>query len=184
MELVMEPQCEKIERQLSNDGSSSSGHVSAAASIYHQDESGTALVMPCDGIALDEIGNEYQVDGAYKLSCSPPVSFDYVTSIKTWRADHCCTYPDWKYEKRNYGYSSTEGSWSCFMCDNCCKSSVTCETTPIKLEFCECIENFNRSLHINGEVIDESWATNMTLEDSPVSSAPYGFWRNETSIFL
>jgi hypothetical protein len=45
-------------------------------------------------------------------------------------------------------------------------------------------ENYNRSLHINGEIIDELWATNMTLEDSPVSSAPYGFWRNETSIFI
>jgi hypothetical protein len=112
--------------------------------------------MPCDGIALDEIGNEYQVDGAYKLSCSPLVSFDYVTSIKTWRADHCCTYPDWKYEKRNHGYRSAEGGWGCFWCDNCCKSSVTCETTPIKLEFCEWIENFNRCLRINGEVIDEA----------------------------
>jgi hypothetical protein len=27
-------------------------------------------------------------------------------------------------------------------------------------------------------------ASKMTLEDSPVSSAPYGFWRNETSIFI
>jgi hypothetical protein len=133
----MEPQYEKIELQLSNDGSSSWGHVSAAASIYHQDEPGTTLVMPCDGISLDEIGNEYQIDGAYKLSCSPPITFDYVTSIKTWRADHYCTYPDWKYEKRNHGCRTTKGGWSCFMCDNCCKSSVTCETTPIKLEFCK-----------------------------------------------
>jgi hypothetical protein len=36
IEPVMEPQCEKIEHQLSNDGSSSWGHVSAATSIYHQ----------------------------------------------------------------------------------------------------------------------------------------------------
>jgi hypothetical protein len=140
--------------------------------------------MPCDGIALDEIGNEYQVDGAYMLSCSPLVSFYYITSIKTWRADHCCTYPDWKYEKRNHGYRSAEGGWGCFWCDNCCKSSVTCETTPIKLEFCEWIENFNRSLRINGEVINEAWATNMTLEVSPVASTPYGFWRNEMCIFI
>jgi hypothetical protein len=94
MELVMEPQYEKIECQLYNDGSSSWGHVSAGASIYHQDETGTTLVMPCDGIALDEIGNEYQIDGVYKLSCSSPVSFNYVTIIKTWRADQCYTYPD------------------------------------------------------------------------------------------
>jgi uncharacterized membrane protein YvlD (DUF360 family) len=46
MEPVMEPQCEKIERQLSNDDSSSWSHVSAAASIYHQDETCTTLVMP------------------------------------------------------------------------------------------------------------------------------------------
>jgi hypothetical protein len=52
------------------------------------------------------------------------------------------------------------------------------------LEFCEWIENSNRRLRINGEVINESWATNMTLEDSTVSSALYGFWRNETSIFI
>jgi hypothetical protein len=85
MEPVMEPQCEKLERQLSNDDSSSSwGRVSAGASIYHQVETGMTLVMPCDGIGLDEIGNEYQRDGAYKLSCGPPVSFDYVTGIKTW----------------------------------------------------------------------------------------------------
>jgi hypothetical protein len=76
MEPVMEPQCEKIECELSNDDSSSWGHVSSPASIYHQDETGTTLVMPCDGIDLDEIGNEYQVDGAYKLCCRSPVSFD------------------------------------------------------------------------------------------------------------
>jgi hypothetical protein len=52
------------------------------------------------------------------------------------------------------------------------------------LEFCEWIEKFNRNLHINGEVIDDAWATNMTLEVSPVASAPYDFWRNETSIFI
>jgi hypothetical protein len=46
------------------------------------------------------------------------------------------------------------------------------------------MENFNRSLRINGEVIGEAWATNMTLEVSPVASAPYGFWRNETFIFI
>jgi hypothetical protein len=103
MESVMEPHCGKIEHQLSNDGSSSWGPVSAAISIYHQDETGTTLVMPCDGITLDKIGNEYQIDGAYKLSCIPQISFNYVTSIKTWRVDHCCTYPDWKYEKRNHG---------------------------------------------------------------------------------
>jgi hypothetical protein len=61
---------------------------------------------------------------------------------------------------------------------------VTCETTPINLEFCEWIENFDRSLRINGELINELWVASMTLEVSPVSSAPYGFWRNETSIFL
>jgi hypothetical protein len=126
--------------------------------------------MPCDGIALEEIGNEYQVvQGAYKLSCSPPVVFNYVTSIKTWRADHCRTYPDWKYSKRNYGYNSTEGGWSCFLCDNCCKSSVTCETTPVQLEFCEWIENFNRSLLINGVALEDLDASKMSLEVSPVS---------------
>jgi hypothetical protein len=102
-EPVMEPQCEKIERQLSN------GETSTSISILGQDEEGTTVIMPCDGIAVDEIGNEYQGDGAYKLSCDPPVTFNYVTSIRTWRADHCCTYPDWKYEKRNHGYSKTEG---------------------------------------------------------------------------
>jgi hypothetical protein len=60
---------------------------------------------------------------------------------------------------------------------------VTCETTPINLEFSEWVENYNRSLCINGESIDESRSTNMTLENSPVSSA-HGFWRNETSIFI
>jgi hypothetical protein len=35
-------------------------HVSAAASIYQQDENG--ITLPCDGITLDEIGNEYQVE--------------------------------------------------------------------------------------------------------------------------
>jgi hypothetical protein len=137
MEPVMEPQCEKIERQLSNDNTSSWGYVSASAFIYQQDETGTTLIILCDCIALDEVGNEYQVEGAYKLSCNHPAVFNYVTGIKTWRADHCCTYPDWKYEKRNHGYRTTEGGWNCFMCDNCFKSSVTCETTPIYLEFCE-----------------------------------------------
>jgi hypothetical protein len=182
---VMELQCEKIERQLSNGESSSWGITSAAASILSQDDTGTTLIMPCDGIALDEIGNEYQVDGSYKLSCNPPVTFNYVTSIKTWRADHCCTYPDWKYSKRNYGYSKAEGDWSCFMCDNCCKSSVTCETTPLQLKFCIWIENFDRKLYVNGVTLDDiDWTTQMTLQTSPMSSTPYGFWRNDSSVFI
>jgi hypothetical protein len=49
------------------------------------------------------------MNGAYKLNCYPPTTFNYVTSIKTWWADHWCTYSDWKYSSRNYGYSSTEG---------------------------------------------------------------------------
>jgi hypothetical protein len=69
---ILEPQCEKIKRQLSNNDSSSTswGVSSAAASIINQDESGTTLIMPCEGIALDEIGNEYQIDGSYKLVCN------------------------------------------------------------------------------------------------------------------
>jgi hypothetical protein len=135
-EPVMEPQSEKIERQLSNGETSTWGVSSSSISILGSDEAGTTVIIPCDGIAIDEIGNEYQVDGAYKLSCGPPVTFNYVTGIKTWRADHCCIYQDWKYDKRNHGYRHTEGGWSCFWCDNCCKSSVTCETTPLHLEFC------------------------------------------------
>jgi hypothetical protein len=102
---VLEPQCEKIERQLSNGDSSTWGVSASAISILSQDDEGTTVIMPCDGIAVDEIGNEYQVDGAFKLNCNSPSTFNYVTSIKTWRADHCCTYPDWKYSNRNHGYS-------------------------------------------------------------------------------
>jgi hypothetical protein len=88
---VLEP--EKIERQLSNNDSSSTAWCvsSAAASIINQDEFGTTLIMPCEGIALDEVGNEYQIDGSYKLVCNPPVAFNYVTSVVTWYTDHCCT---------------------------------------------------------------------------------------------
>jgi hypothetical protein len=53
---VMEPQCEKIERQLSNGETSSWGVTSIAASILSQYDNGTTLIMPCDGIALDEVG--------------------------------------------------------------------------------------------------------------------------------
>jgi hypothetical protein len=85
-EPVMEPQCEKVERQLSNGETSTWGVSSSSISIMGSDEYGTSVIMPCEGIAVDEIGNEYQVDGAYKLSCDSPVTFNYVTSIKTWRA--------------------------------------------------------------------------------------------------
>jgi hypothetical protein len=64
----MEPQCEKIECQLSNGESSTWGVSPSAISILSQDDDGTTVIMPCDGTAVDEIGNEYQVDGAYKLS--------------------------------------------------------------------------------------------------------------------
>jgi hypothetical protein len=99
----MERQCEKIERQLSNGETSSWGVSSAAANILSQDDTGTTLIMPCDGIALDEIGNEYQIDGANKLNCNSPVDFNYVTSVVTWKTDHRCTHPKWKYDKRTYG---------------------------------------------------------------------------------
>jgi hypothetical protein len=81
---VMEPQCEKIQPQLSNGDSSTWGVSSSAISILSQDDEGTTVIMPCDGIAVDEIGNEYQMNGAYKLNCYPPTTFNYVTSIKTW----------------------------------------------------------------------------------------------------
>jgi hypothetical protein len=120
--------------------------------------------MPCDGIAVDEVGNEHQVDGAYKLNCNPPTIFNYVTSIKTWRAYHCCTYFDWKYSKRDHGYSKAEGGWSCFWCDNCCRSSVSCEMTPVELEYCTWIKNLDRKLYVNGHTLDEfNWTTQMTL---------------------
>jgi hypothetical protein len=182
---VLEPQCERIERQLSNNVSSSNwGVSSAAASIISQDENGTTLIMPCEGIALDEVGNEYQIDGSYKLVCNPPTTFKYVTSVVTWYTDHCCTPPKWKYDKRTHGYSSSEAAGCSLFCNNLCKSLVTCETIPIELEFCEWIENFNRTLWINGIPINDAWAVNMSLETSPVSSVPYGFWRNDTSIFI
>jgi hypothetical protein len=48
----MEPQCEKIERQLSNGETSTWGISSSSISILGQDEEGTTVVMPCDGIAV------------------------------------------------------------------------------------------------------------------------------------
>jgi hypothetical protein len=173
---VMEPQCEKMERQLSNGDSSTWGVSSSAISILSQDDEGTTVIIPCDGVAVDEVGNEYQVDGAYKLNCNSPTTFNYVTSIKTWRADRCCTYPDWKYSKRDHGYSKAEWGWSCFWCDNCCRSSVKCETTPVELEYCTWLENFDKKLFVNGLTIDGfDWTPQMTLQTSPMSSAPYGF---------
>jgi hypothetical protein len=112
------------------------------------------------------------------------VAFNYVTSVVSWYTDHCCTTPKWKYDKRTYGYSSSEAAGCSIFCNNNCKSSVTCETTPINMELCEWVENFNRTLRINGVPMNDAWASNMTLETSPVASVPYGFWRNETSIFI
>jgi hypothetical protein len=68
---VMEPQCEKIERQLSNGESSTWGVSPSAISILSQDDDSTTVIIPCDGTAIDEIGIEYQVDNTYKLSCNP-----------------------------------------------------------------------------------------------------------------
>jgi hypothetical protein len=61
---------------------------------------------------------------------------------------------------------------------------VTCETVPIELEYCVWVENFNRQLYINGVAFNEDWASQMTLKASPVASAPYGFWRNDSSVFI
>jgi hypothetical protein len=52
------------------------------------------------------------------------------------------------------------------------------------LEFCIWVENFNRQLSINGIPFDEEWVSNMTLETSPMVSATYDFWRNESSVFV
>jgi hypothetical protein len=46
------------------------------------------------------------------------------------------------------------------------------------------VENFDRKLYINGVALDETWTTQMTLQTSPVSSAPYSFWRNDSLVFL
>jgi hypothetical protein len=86
-EPVLEPQCEKIERQLSNGETSTWGISSSSISILDQDEEGTTVIMPCDGIAIDEVGNEYQVDGAYKLSCDPSVTFNYITRIGSMKKE-------------------------------------------------------------------------------------------------
>jgi hypothetical protein len=46
------------------------------------------------------------------------------------------------------------------------------------------IENFDRKLYVNGVALDETWTTQMTLQTSPISSPPYGFWRNDSSVVI
>jgi hypothetical protein len=43
---------------------------------------------------------------------------------------------------------------------------------------------FFRKLYVNGVFFSEDWASQMTLEASPVASVPYGFWRNDSSVFI
>jgi hypothetical protein len=53
------------------------------------------------------------------------------------------------------------------------------------LEFCVWIENFDRKLYVNGVTLDDvDLTTQMTLQTSPMSSTPYGFWRNDSSVFI
>jgi hypothetical protein len=37
--------------------------------------------MLCNGVALDEIGNEYKVDGSHKLICNLATPMDLPTSL-------------------------------------------------------------------------------------------------------
>jgi hypothetical protein len=64
-----------------------------------------------------------------------------------------------------------------------CAYKLSCN--PLQLEFCIWTENFDRKLYVNGVTLDEfNWTTQMTLQTSPMSSAPYGFWRNESFVFI
>jgi hypothetical protein len=46
------------------------------------------------------------------------------------------------------------------------------------------MENFDRKLFVNCFSVDDEWTSQMTIQTSPMSTEPYGFWRNDTSVVI
>jgi hypothetical protein len=47
--------------------------------------------MPCSSEIMDESGNVFKIERAYKLDCVPK-EFVYIDKVISWRGQKCC---DW-----------------------------------------------------------------------------------------
>jgi hypothetical protein len=151
-------------------------------SILYQNENETVIIMPCDGSVVDEAGNVYRLKGPYELQCGDFVTFNYTTHRDSWSGNQCGgepKLPSWKH--RNAKHMVKEGHFPpCVFCYLWCVSIYRCDTVPVELQLCEWVET-ESYFTINDVRLNE---TMVSLTISPSMDARYGFWRNESGIFI
>jgi hypothetical protein len=67
-----------------------------------------------------------------------------------------------------------------FMCYLWCGSQYRCDTVPVEFQLCEFVETESH-FTINDVCLNE---TVVSLTIDPAMDAKYGFWRNESGIFI
>jgi hypothetical protein len=163
--------------------------------IISQSDSSTTLSMPCDSELYDELGNIWKVEGPYELVCENETTFNYTTLRHSHRWVKCCGYPkvddnsDGKFKSVNApgieGKEDTPGE--CGPCKEWFRHRYYCDQVPVKLNYCYYVDKGGTFVSLNG-VSSDSWGSNRSVVPSmavsPILQAPYGFWRNETSVIL
>jgi hypothetical protein len=151
-------------------------------SILYQNENQTVIIMPCDDSVVDEAGNVYRLKGLFELQCGDFVTFNYTTHRDSWSGNKCGgepKLPSWSH--RNGEHMVKESHLPpCFMCYLWCGSQYRCDIVSVELQLCEWVET-ESFFTINDVRLNE---TVVSLTVDLATDAKYGFWRNESGIFI
>jgi hypothetical protein len=147
-------------------------------------------LAPCNSQLFDELRNIYQIIGPYALSCSDPIEFNYTDHIQKWHKYLCGKDPsvDKGWEKVDSVEKVVGGSdlYKAFVAnDGCgyrqwCKARYRCWRHKQLLQRCHWQET-SLQVMVNNQT-KEVIQTHLT--QGAVVQAAYGFWRNESAIFL
>jgi hypothetical protein len=147
--------------------------------------------MPCDSIEVDELGHTYNFSGPYYLDCGEEwINFNHTDTVEVYHNDRCCNFKNadsgWEnakidtVEKVQKGRDYKVSQIGCGPCKNWAKARCRCTRRKQSLQRCHYNETPLKVVIDNQEVkVLDSF-----LSVSPILQAPYGLWRNETSIFL
>jgi hypothetical protein len=194
MSLKEEPQCRLLHaannqsaafRRLSNNGSKVD-----LVKIISQTENSTSLLAPCNSLLFDELNNTYRIVGPYVLDCSDPIQFNYTDHIQLWENHRCCYKPGipGQWGRKDSIELIVDGSdifaeaisGDKCLCKQRCIARYKCIRHTEYLEKC-----FWKEIPLQIWVIEQE----VTIIDTHITQgvftqAPYGFWRNDTAVFL
>jgi hypothetical protein len=116
------------------------------------------------------------------MKCSDYKNFSYTTNRQTLSGNNCGSDPDLpNWPHYNGKHRVKKGEYPhCWLCYLWCLSMWRCDTTAVKLQLCEWLET-ESYFTINGVRLNE---TVVSLTINPSTDAKYGFWHNDSWIFI